>query len=81
MKVTVIAFASAREALGAAELEVEVDAGADLEALRRRLEADQPALGEQWSRCAVAIDGEVARGNPTLEPGQEVALLPPVSGG
>jgi molybdopterin converting factor small subunit len=32
-------------------------------------------------RCAVAVDAEFARDEQALSEGQEVALLPPVSGG
>jgi molybdopterin synthase catalytic subunit len=81
MKLQVLAFASARDVLGSSETAVEISDGADLAALRRLLTARHPALADLWPRLAVAVDGEVARGNPVLRDGQEVALLPPVSGG
>lgn len=81
MKLHVVAFASAREALGTEELDLELDPGSDLEALRRNLIARAPALEELWSRLAIAVDGELVRANVELAEGQEIALLPPVSGG
>ncbi|MCI0548225.1 MAG: molybdenum cofactor biosynthesis protein MoaE [Candidatus Rokubacteria bacterium] len=80
MIVRVLAFASAREALGAGELEVELGSGS-LAELRAKLEAGRPALAALWPRLAIAVDGEVVQGEPTLAEGAEVALLPPVSGG
>lgn len=81
MKLLVLAFASARDALGGAETAIELEEGDDLAALRDALTARHPELVELWPRLAVAVDGELVRGNPSLKEGQEVALLPPVSGG
>ncbi len=81
MDLRVLAFASARDALGAEESTVELADGADLAALRELLTARHPGLAPVWPRLAIAVDGELVRGNPTLADGQEIALLPPVSGG
>ena len=81
IRVRVLGFATAGEALGAGEIAVELPAGSRVEDLRLRLDADHPALGSLWSRLAVAVDGELAAADAPLEDGCEVALLPPVSGG
>jgi molybdopterin synthase catalytic subunit len=81
MKVRLLAFASAADAVGAAESVLELDDGASVGELRRLLERRYPALGPLWERLAVAVDGEVARPDQVLTDGCEVALLPPVSGG
>ncbi len=81
MKIRVVAFATAAEALGGGEVEVEVGDGADLAALAARLRADHPALEKIWERLAVAVDGVLAPPETALRDGAEVALLPPVSGG
>lgn len=81
MKVRLLAFASVRETLGAAELDLELPEGGDIETLRQLLLERHPELATLWPRLAIAVDGELVRGNPTLAEGQEVALLPPVSGG
>jgi molybdopterin synthase catalytic subunit len=82
VKVRVVAFATAREALGASELDIEVPGDApvlaDLEAL---LIDSHPELAALWPRLATAVDGELAGGDAPLREGVEVALLPPVSGG
>jgi len=81
MRITLVAFATAADALGAPETEMDVPAGATIADLRRLLEAEHPGLEPLWPRLAVAIDGEIARGDDKLTDGAEVALLPPVSGG
>jgi molybdopterin synthase catalytic subunit len=81
VKVKVLGFATAAEALGAAEVTVELDEGSRLADLRRRLEAGYPRLAEIWPRLAVAVDGTLAEPDEELAEGAEVALLPPVSGG
>ena len=62
--------------------EIEVDlpaAGCTVAALRQRLAQDQPGLGATEVRACVdrAIVAETAR----ILPGQEVAFVPPLSGG
>lgn len=81
MKVTVLAFATASDALGSRKLEVELPDGSVLADLARELERSHPALGEIWERLALAVDGELAAADTALTEGCEVALLPPVSGG
>jgi len=81
MRITIVAFATAADALGAPELELEVPAGTRIEDLRRLLEAEHPGLTPLWPRLAVAIDGDIARSEEKITDGAEIALLPPVSGG
>jgi MoaE-MoaD fusion protein len=81
MKVKVLAFASASDALGAGEREIELPDGSDVAALRAELVRRHPELGALWSRLAVAVDGEIAGPEAEIPDGAEVALLPPVSGG
>ncbi len=81
IRVRVLGFATAGEALGAGEIAVELPAGSRIADLRRRLDADYPGLAPLWSRLAVAVDGELVGAEAALADGCEVALLPPVSGG
>lgn len=81
MKIRLLAFASAGDALGAAETELELPDGSRVADLRARLDQDHPALAPLWPRLAVAVDGRIAGQDEPLADGVEVALLPPVSGG
>jgi molybdopterin synthase catalytic subunit len=81
MRVRVLAFASASDALGAGEREIELPDGSDVAALRAELVRRHPELAALWSRLAVAVDGEIAGPDAEIPDGAEVALLPPVSGG
>lgn len=81
MRIRLLAFASAADALGTGETAIELAEGAGVADLRRELEARHPELVALWSRLAVAVDGEIAGPETSLADGAEVALLPPVSGG
>lgn len=76
-----LAFATAADALGGGEREMEMPAGSTVADLRRELDGRYPALRELWPRLAVAVDGRLAGPEAELADGVEVALLPPVSGG
>jgi molybdopterin synthase catalytic subunit/molybdopterin converting factor small subunit len=81
MKIRLLAFASAGDALGATELELELPDGSRVADLRVRLDRDYPKLGPLWPRLALAVDGRIVSADASLVDGAEVALLPPVSGG
>ena len=79
--VRVRAFALLREALGAAELGVALPAGADVAALLARLADDYPDAGLPARRFTTAVNRSYAPPETILVDGDEVALIPPVSGG
>jgi molybdopterin converting factor subunit 1 len=81
VKIRLLAFASAADLVGAGESEIEVPEGSTVGDLLAELARRHPALAPLAPRLAVALDGEIARGERALRPGVEVALLPPVSGG
>jgi molybdopterin synthase catalytic subunit len=81
MRIRLLAFASAGDALGATETELELPGGSRVADLRDRLDRDHPALAPLWPRLAIAVDGRVCGPDEPLSDGVEVALLPPVSGG
>lgn len=81
MRVRLLAFATAAEALGAARAERELAPGATVGDLARELAAERPALAARLASLAFAVDGELAAPSRALAEGCEVALLPPVSGG
>ena len=76
MRVTVRLFAGLRERAGFGEREVELPAGATV------AEAwDALSLGEAPQGLLYAVNRDYAAVDRTLEDGDEVALIPPVSGG
>jgi molybdopterin synthase catalytic subunit/molybdopterin converting factor small subunit len=81
MKIRILAFASAGDALGVTEMELELPDGSRVADLRERLDRDYPKMAPLWPRLAVAVDGRVVSQDAGLQDGVEVALLPPVSGG
>ncbi len=74
-------FARARDLGGADTLSVEVPEGATVGDLRCRIATTRPALAALLTRCAVAVNGDFAEDTRTLSAADEVAILPPVSGG
>ena len=77
-QVTVLYFASLRDAAGVASETVE--AGADLRALYDTLRA-RHGFALPQERLRVAVDGEFARWEDVPCDGTEIAFIPPVSGG
>ncbi|QQP96353.1 MoaD/ThiS family protein [Lysobacter enzymogenes] len=78
-RLTVLYFASLRDAAGAASESVEADAR-DLRALYEALRA-RHGFALPVERLRVAVDGAFARWDEAPRAGSEVAFIPPVSGG
>ncbi len=81
MVVRIKLFARARDLAGAAELAVELPAGATVAELRRALAREHPSLAGLLARSAVAVADDFAADTMVIPADAEVALLPPVSGG
>ncbi len=81
MKVTVRFFATYRDVAGKPQIEMEMDDGASLGDLLERLYDTYPKL-KKWSESIIcSVNRKYADEDKVLEPGDEIALLPPVSGG
>lgn len=78
-ELTVLYFASLRDAAGVASESVEADA-ADLRALYESLR-QRHGFVLPVERLRVAVDGAFARWEEAPRAGSEVAFIPPVSGG
>ncbi len=81
MRVTVRLFARLRDIAGAAELTRDVAAGATIGSVWRELVADFPDLAQYERSISSAVNADYARMDRTVGDGDEVAFLPPVSGG
>ncbi len=81
MHVTVRLFARLREIAGAAELDRIVPAGSTARVVWDGLVRDFPELGHYSAMTSVAVNEEYGRMTTAVNDGDEVAFLPPVSGG
>jgi molybdopterin converting factor subunit 1 len=81
MRVTIRLFGRLHDLAGASVLEREIDAPATAAAVWRLLSGETPALVPYGQSVSVAVNADFARMTATLEEGDEVAFLPPVSGG
>lgn len=80
MRLSVRLFASAREAVGTPTLTVDLPAGATVGILVQQLRAGYPQLNT-LPELVISVNYEYAHGEQQLREGDEVALIPPVSGG
>jgi MoaE-MoaD fusion protein len=76
VEVSIRLFAALRERAGTATRQLDLPAGARVADVWPALELGQEPPGLAYARNRVYVDREE-----TLEPGDEVALIPPVSGG
>jgi len=81
MRVTVRLFARLKEIAGAPELSRVVAPGATVGSLWRELAAEHAGLEGYDRSISCAVNAEYARWERVLADGDEVAFLPPVSGG
>jgi len=81
MIVAVRLFARAKDLAGTDLVRVELPAGATVAQLRLQLGCLAPALAGLLGRSAIAVNDEFAEQATQLTEKDEVALLPPVSGG
>ncbi|WP_375415969.1 MoaD/ThiS family protein [uncultured Hymenobacter sp.] len=80
MKLKVTLFGITREIVGQPTLEVAAPAEQSVAGLLDQLRAHYPVLGELTS-FAVAVNNEYAGPDYQLHEHDEIALIPPVSGG
>ena len=80
MKIEVLMFASYREKVGVGRLTLDLDQGATVGDLAAVMRAKFPSLPEA-ERIVVAVNNEYQEHDFVLRDGDEVALIPPVSGG
>jgi len=81
MRVTIRLFARLRDLAGSGELTREIPEPATVQTVWRLLTTEIPSLGEYERTLSVAINAEYSRMAAAVQDGDEVAFLPPVSGG
>ncbi len=81
MRVTIRLFGRLHDLAGASVLEREVEAPATAAGVWQALAAETPAIAAHTPSVSVAVNADFAKMTTRLEEGDEVAFLPPVSGG
>jgi molybdopterin synthase catalytic subunit len=81
MKINVLFFGLTHDLTGFAREQVELPDGESLDGLWRRYQSRFPRLGELRDALLLAVNQEIARRETPLHDGDEVAFMPPVSGG
>ena len=81
MHITVKLFALIREKAGADTLALDLPPGADLQQLVEAIRHQQPALEPYLDNMRFSLDMDFVDAETTLQDGDEVVLIPPVSGG
>ena len=81
MRVTVRLFARLRDISGSAELSRDIEENATIRSVWRQLVDEFPDLAEYERSISSAVNADYARMDQAVHDGDEVAFLPPVSGG
>ena len=81
MRVNIKLFARLRDMAGAAELVRDVEPPATVQTVWDALVAELPALAEYERTMSVAVNADYSKMTAAVSDGDEVAFLPPVSGG
>jgi len=81
MMIRVKLFAIVRERAGQSELKLELPAGSTVEDVASEMARQFPAISRFLQRAAFAINHNYVSRDTRLEDQDEVAIIPPVSGG
>ena len=81
MRISILLFARLRDLVGAPRLERDVEAGATVEQVWAALAREFPAAAPHRAALSAAVNAEYAKFSTRVADGDEVAFLPPVSGG
>ena len=81
MRITVKLFAAHRQLMGRREVTVEAPDGATVGDVWRALKAQYPALSHLSDTVVAALNRDYAPLDAPVKAGDEIAFIPPVSGG
>ncbi len=81
MSLEVRLFAVARELAGSDVVAITLPTGATVAALRRQLIEQVPGLAPMSPQLLFSVDEQYTSDTTELQPGADVACIPPVSGG
>ncbi len=81
MRVEVLLFAGLAEAAGAASIHIDLPENAVVATLIEGIQSAVPGLRGRIRGVAIAINRRYASPNDPIRPNDELAMIPPVSGG
>ncbi len=81
MNITVKFFAVCHEMFGRREEQMELPDGAIVMDILKRLSLEKSEFSEYYDVMQISVNWEYANANTPLKDGDEVALIPPVTGG
>lgn len=80
MTIKILVFGVAKEIVGGTSVDISMEEKIKVNDLRRILELQYPALG-RLSSYMIALNNEYANGEEEITGRDEIAIIPPVSGG
>ena len=80
MTLKILTFGIARDIIGSSTFSIEITAGDTAEDLKREILAKYPRF-LSLSSLMIAVNAEYGNSETVLQEGDEIALIPPVSGG
>jgi molybdopterin converting factor subunit 1 len=81
IKVRVLFFGAARDAVGHEQIDVELESPIDADGARTKLLSSYPSLQRFGKSLLFAVNQEYVQNDRELSEGDELAVFPPVSGG
>lgn len=81
MKVKLLFFASCRNITGTKELIWDVSENMTVGEIKKEIAAQYPKLASMEKVLSIAVNAEYVDGSIVLSDGDEIAFIPPVSGG
>jgi len=80
MKIKILAFGIVKDIFNHSSIELEVAEASDVKGLKTLLEQQYPRL-KQLASYLIAVNNEYAEATQVIDVRDEVAIIPPVSGG
>src|SRR5688500_15604040 len=81
IKVRVLFFGAARDAVGQEQFEIELESPINADGARAKLLSAYPSLQRFGNSLLFAVNQQYAQGDREISEGDELAVFPPVSGG
>lgn len=80
MKLNIMLFGIARDIIGGSSLTLEMEEKATVDTLMQHLQKTYPDF-ERLASLMIAVNSDYAKRDQVLQENDEIALIPPVSGG